>query len=458
MSTSLANTLFSPVVPDWPAGSRPAPPEPQSGEGFDAHLQPAKSAEVARPEKEVSQPESRSMTAESQDSEAETEYDTPGVEISGTDPDPSDEAGDTRHELAEVELPGDVVQSLSGAAAIATVPIEPAVAANTEGTLAVEVDGSLTAVAVDSAQPSATAPPIPALAPVEVSDGSNGPSQDVVVVNTEHATAMIAVAPEYATNTRPFRKPPTADKLAEDTQDAPDVDSPTAQDPREDSRSPVEIRSEPDRLQIASPVMAESATPAARPAELPVNPSGPETTTAGAPITTMTSAEAPRSAMPAEIIAPNRPNAGSVAAAEIDSTRLLHRVARAFAAAAERQGEVTIRLSPPELGSLRLEARVVDGVLTARMQAETPEAQTTILENLSALRERLAEQGVRIERFDVDLMNRQGGQSPHEPFGERRDMPRLARSTAIHHPAKQLADQSSPRNMQVGPGRLNVII
>ncbi|MEX2176807.1 MAG: flagellar hook-length control protein FliK, partial [Pirellulaceae bacterium] len=100
------------------------------------------------------------------------------------------------------------------------------------------------------------------------------------------------------------------------------------------------------------------------------------------------------------------------AAAPVDSARLLHRVARAFAAAQEVGGEIRLRLSPPELGSLRLEVRVQDGVMVARLETETSAARTALIENLPALRERLAEQGVRIERFDVDLMQRQPGGTP----------------------------------------------
>lgn len=63
-----------------------------------------------------------------------------------------------------------------------------------------------------------------------------------------------------------------------------------------------------------------------------------------------------------------------------------------------------------------------DGVLTARMETESPSARTTIVESLPALRDRLAEQGIRIERFDVDLMQQHGqepGGSDQRAHGER---------------------------------------
>jgi flagellar hook-length control protein FliK len=59
---------------------------------------------------------------------------------------------------------------------------------------------------------------------------------------------------------------------------------------------------------------------------------------------------------------------------------------------------------------------IVEHGLAARVEAETPEARTILLENLPALRERLAEQGIKLERFDVDLPRQQSGQDRgHQP-------------------------------------------
>ena len=49
------------------------------------------------------------------------------------------------------------------------------------------------------------------------------------------------------------------------------------------------------------------------------------------------------------------------------------------------------------------------GALTARLETDTPLARSVLLENLPVLRDRLAEQGVRVEQFDVDLLDRQTG-------------------------------------------------
>ena len=69
-------------------------------------------------------------------------------------------------------------------------------------------------------------------------------------------------------------------------------------------------------------------------------------------------------------------------------------------------GSVRLRLSPPELGSLHIEINVAKGEMTARVQAETPAARNILLDNLPALRERLAQHDIKVQSFDVDLMDR----------------------------------------------------
>lgn len=86
-----------------------------------------------------------------------------------------------------------------------------------------------------------------------------------------------------------------------------------------------------------------------------------------------------------------------------DRVRFVQRVARAFQAQGPRGGQVTIRLSPPELGSLKIEITVHNGGLSAHLEAETHAARSAVLDHLPALRERLAEQHIKVEQFDVDV-------------------------------------------------------
>jgi flagellar hook-length control protein FliK len=144
---------------------------------------------------------------------------------------------------------------------------------------------------------------------------------------------------------------------------------------------------------------------------------------------------------------------------EIDTTRLLSRVTRAFQSAQQRDGELRLRLSPPELGSLRLLVQIQDGALVARLETETSAAKTAIIDNLPALRERLAEQGLRVERFDVDLMQQQSGGMPDRPRDQERDASLPIRNSVAERPRGEssLSARSTASAIDKS-GRLNVII
>jgi flagellar hook-length control protein FliK len=145
--------------------------------------------------------------------------------------------------------------------------------------------------------------------------------------------------------------------------------------------------------------------------------------------------------------------------AEIDPARFLHRVAKAFESAQQRESEVRLRLHPAELGSLSIEVKVQDSVLTARVHAETPEAKAAIIDNLPALRERLADQGIRIDQFDVDLRDQSQPQQQslqeqaREQTARRESAPR---DPVARRPAAERADPVGPR--QGRNGGLNVIV
>jgi flagellar hook-length control protein FliK len=95
--------------------------------------------------------------------------------------------------------------------------------------------------------------------------------------------------------------------------------------------------------------------------------------------------------------------------------RFVQRVARAFETMGDRGGSVRLRLHPPELGSLRLEVALRNGTMTARLEVESDSARAMLLDNLPALRDRLAQQGIKVDRFDVDLGDRSAGGTPQGP-------------------------------------------
>jgi len=166
-----------------------------------------------------------------------------------------------------------------------------------------------------------------------------------------------------------------------------------------------------------------------------------------------------RSRLPAGLLTPGTGETNRRAPTEVDTARLLARVARAFTAAQQQDGEIHLRLSPPELGSLRLQVQVHDGAVVARVETENSAAKTALLDNLPALRERLAEQGLRIDRFDVDLMQRQPGGMPDRPFNQQQDGTSLVRpARAVPLRAETTAADRPSLAPITAPGGLNVIV
>jgi len=155
-----------------------------------------------------------------------------------------------------------------------------------------------------------------------------------------------------------------------------------------------------------------------------------------------------------------QPTAGSAA----EQVRLINRVARAFQSAEARGGEVRLRLSPPELGSLRVSVRLQDGVLHARVEAETEAARQILTQNLPSLRDRLAEQNIRVERFDVELMDRQAD-SPSDQHRSSSDRDsqgdaRQERQAAAANGKMEDQDQRPQASAESwsGAGPLNVMV
>jgi len=145
----------------------------------------------------------------------------------------------------------------------------------------------------------------------------------------------------------------------------------------------------------------------------------------------------------------------------IDRARFVQRVARAFEAVGNRGGEVRLRLSPPELGSLRVEVTVENGVLSARLEAESNTARSLLLDNLPALRERLAEQQIRVGQFDVDVMDHPQDGSPQDVPNERREQQEefTQRESSRDAGASAIdADAPVARTPLVANKRLNVVI
>ena len=144
---------------------------------------------------------------------------------------------------------------------------------------------------------------------------------------------------------------------------------------------------------------------------------------------------------------------------DADHARFVNRVARAFQSIGDEGGEVRLRLSPPELGSLRLQVKVQAGALSAHIEADTPQARSVLLENLPILRQRLAEQNIRVDQFDVDLTDRQPGGTPDGAAGDS-DRQSQQAGEAVQNQSTDEAPAETPASaaQQELNGRLNVVI
>jgi flagellar hook-length control protein FliK len=141
--------------------------------------------------------------------------------------------------------------------------------------------------------------------------------------------------------------------------------------------------------------------------------------------------------------------------------RLVERVAAAFGAARGEGGTVRLRLSPPELGTVKVEVSVRNGVMNAHLETETSAARNLLLDNLPALRERLAQQQIKVEHFDVDLAGQSSGGMPRGADEQARQQSQAYSTVKQNRSAgQQAADSTSaqPVARTAARGRFDVTI
>jgi len=229
---------------------------------------------------------------------------------------------------------------------------------------------------------------------------------------------------------------------------------------------PLEVAAAPSRVE--APTDVATAAPVERAdirAETPAAPGTPQGPTADGNAPKQQPLPAAPEIAPPSRTAPfyearGRQPTGGDNASGVDRARFVQRIARAFHAAWPDGGLVRLRLSPPELGSLRIEVSLRGGVLSARVEAETPAARAALVESLPLLRDRLAEQQVKIDRFDVDLMQHTPDGLPQRQFPDpensavaQRNRPRPTETSADTE-----SSTSSARRPAIQNGRLNVIV
>ena len=185
------------------------------------------------------------------------------------------------------------------------------------------------------------------------------------------------------------------------------------QDVSADVAQPVAAKDGPAMPQIettpASPE-PQATIPEAVTADVSTPTSGPQATPSGEAVTAV---ESRATNIQSRVNTADGTGKGTTEA--VDSAKFVQRVANAFTALGQRSGPVRLKLYPPELGSLRMEITVKNGTLSAKVEAETAAARSLLVDNLPMLRERLSEQGIRVDRFDVGVSDQSQGGSPERP-------------------------------------------
>lgn len=86
-------------------------------------------------------------------------------------------------------------------------------------------------------------------------------------------------------------------------------------------------------------------------------------------------------------------------------SKLVQRVLRGIEQLSNGGGQVRLRLHPPELGALQMTLKISDGQMSAQMEVENALAKDALLSNVQTLKEKLSEQGITIDKFEVQIAN-----------------------------------------------------
>jgi flagellar hook-length control protein FliK len=81
------------------------------------------------------------------------------------------------------------------------------------------------------------------------------------------------------------------------------------------------------------------------------------------------------------------------------------RIARGLQNAVQQKGgAVTLRLTPPEMGTVRIQLQIQNGTVNAQFHAENPATRTLLNQQIAQLRTSLEHQGLSVDRLSVQTM------------------------------------------------------
>ena len=112
-------------------------------------------------------------------------------------------------------------------------------------------------------------------------------------------------------------------------------------------------------------------------------------------------------------------------------------------------GAVTLRLTPPELGTVRVHLEMQGTTVSARLHAETDAGQSLLSRQLTQLRQGLESQGLTVERLSVGSLTSDGsGNASNSREESGRDGMPDGRSRGQHHGSNGQRGGSQDRDGQ----------
>ncbi len=82
---------------------------------------------------------------------------------------------------------------------------------------------------------------------------------------------------------------------------------------------------------------------------------------------------------------------------------ILNQTADAVQSSIEQGESLSIRLTPPELGMIQININREDGVISARLEVQTPEAHSTIMQHLQTLQDSLQQNGKQVQNISIHI-------------------------------------------------------
>lgn len=320
-------------------------------------------------------------------------YDKP----SRPQPSTKDDAQPTRAADTEDQAPVDTDQPVAQDDTDAPVATEEAgpdeVTVKDETETEESPDESLTAAALEAAifaQP--VEPVVPtAEAPVEAKPDASVAAAPAVVAS---ATTTDAAKPEAPASIA-AAQPSLVDKLT--------ADATSAQPQQQQGDHPQHAQTKAPAPQPQAPAPQVSEVPTDKPHAQPAAPAP----TAAAPgvVASATTTDVAKPDAPTPTTAqPAQQAADHANRAENDALNAA-RLARGLQSAVnQRGGAITLRLTPPDIGTVRVQMQITASRVTVQFHAETSQGQALLNSNLAQLRTTLEGQGLQVDRIGVQPM------------------------------------------------------